>query len=168
MSEDHILLLSKLSEGIKTNLYEFFNKRFVITRVQGEGSMEGVRRRYIRFKKGGKVFYSDKFNCGYLLEASELPGVEPPFLSRFQKYRFSLREYRREISDEVFQRVLRFSERICDLCRNYQMEHFSFTDLFANSSKKALEGLAIACVKSKGVEEAYQEAIRRLVLNSGQ
>jgi hypothetical protein len=42
----------------------------------------------------------------------DLGTVEPPFLSRFQKYRFSLKRYRSENSSNVMQRMESFKKRV--------------------------------------------------------
>ena len=81
MENESVLILSKLSEGVKTGLYDFFNKSFSI-RVSNNNKY--LR---IRTQEGSlntmQYLYNPKFNCIYILEEKELQNVEPPFLSRF-------------------------------------------------------------------------------------
>lgn len=172
MTMDMVLLVSNLSEGIKTGLYDFFNKSFTI---------DGMGSKYLRMKVNSGVNanlipfkYNEKFNCMYLLTSNDLGDVEPPFLSRFQKHRFSLKEYRSENNSNLHKRVEQFGKRIDEICQNSEMGHLTFRDLFMNSSPKGLESLAMAAEESikekEGLmgNEQYREAIRRLIYNSGQ
>ena len=82
--------------------------------------------------------YNPKFNCLYILLARDLEDVEPPFLSRFQKYRFSLKDYRNENNSQIEKKIVQFSKRVKDICDQNGLNHFEFNDLFMNTSKKAI------------------------------
>ena len=73
MTTEGVLLVSNLSEGVKTGLYDYFNKSFT---VNGNGD------KYLRMRvssgPGGntKPFkYNARFNCLYLLLSRDLPDV---------------------------------------------------------------------------------------------
>jgi hypothetical protein len=90
MAGNYVLILSNLNEGVKTGLYDFFNKSFTI--YNGTDKYLKIRTESNDLKK--RPFrYNSKFNCVYLIESKNLDLLEPPFLSRFQKYRFSLKQY---------------------------------------------------------------------------
>jgi hypothetical protein len=59
-----------------------------------------------------QYLYNEKFNCVYLLLEKNLQEVEPPFLSRFQKYRFSLTEYRQELSINILSKLQKFMQKL--------------------------------------------------------
>lgn len=78
--------MTNLNEGIKTGLYQFFNKNYKISNNK------------VFFKINNspvRLNMDEKYNCIYLLQTNELKHIEPPFLSRFQKFKFNLEQYRR-------------------------------------------------------------------------
>lgn len=79
-----------------------------------------------------------------------------------------------------------FRKRIEEICVSNNLKHYTFDDLFINVSQKAIESLAVASyefVKSSNydakinrnqlkeqdlIQKSYLQAIKRLILNSGQ
>lgn len=105
-----MLILSNLSEGVKTGLYDFFNKSFTV-RVSNNNKYLKMRTQEDAVSQKNYL-YNEKFNCVYLLLEKDLQFVEPPFLSRFQKYRFSLSSYRKELSIGIMEKVKRFLQKV--------------------------------------------------------
>ena len=154
MDGQFVLILSNLRQGVKTGLYDFFNKSFTI--------VDSTKKKYLRMRisqgsnQNMRSFpYNPKFNCLYILLARDLVNVEPPFLSRFQKYRFILKDYRNQNNSQVLKKVEQFGKRIKDICDQNELNHFQFSDLFLNTSKKALESLSIASYEH--AKEAHKE-----------
>ena len=142
MESENVLILSNLSEGVKTGLYDFFNKSFT---VRASNNNKYLKMRTQEDNLGQKNYlYNEKFNCVYLLLEKDLQYVEPPFLSRFQKYRFSLSSYRKELSVGIMEKVKRFLLKVEEICRNNKMEHFKISNLFINVNEAALESLVVS------------------------
>jgi len=69
MSENCVLILSNLSEGVKTGLYDFFNKSF--NTFNGGEKYLKIRTESNNLKKK-TFYYNSQFNCVYLIEAKKL------------------------------------------------------------------------------------------------
>jgi hypothetical protein len=177
---ESVLIVTNLKEAVKTGLYEFFNKSVELTIA---GSKQITIKSSSKTNNRKSYDINDKFNCLYLLLAKDLINVEPPFLNRFQKYRFNLKSYRQENCDPIFKKVTNFKTRISEICQANNYKHFSFQDLFMNASEGSLESLAVSSYEKtknqakrgekqksqeESSEESFREALRKLVMNSGQ
>lgn len=74
----------------------------------------------------------------------DIENTEPPFLNRFQKCQFSLKDYMRENCSMLVTKLENFRKRIEEICVSNNLKHYTFDDLFINVSQKAIESLAVA------------------------
>lgn len=87
------MIVTNLKEAVKTGLYEVFNKS---TEITAAGLKSVKIKSSSKNRQAINYTLNEKFNCLYLLLATDLKNVEPPFLNRFQKYRFNLKNFRIE------------------------------------------------------------------------
>lgn len=73
MDHECVLILSHLSEGVKTGLYDFFNKSFTIRASNNNKYLK------IRTQEGSlnqmQYLYHERFNCVYILLENDLQNV---------------------------------------------------------------------------------------------
>lgn len=91
----------------------------------------------------------------YILQADDLEKVDPPFISRFQKYRFNIKAYMKDKYGKIGDKINRFGNKIEELSVKYGMSHFKKENIFVNISQPAIQSLTLAVAESTPEELAY-------------